>query len=126
MDTPPTMRPRSHLPYLSLQNEPPLWRGYPHYHPPSPTLEQPCLLWIGQKQALTIFDALLPNVTYPDQGSHAEVYTNPDPLKYVELEMLDPLHEMRVGDKLRATRTYTLIRRQSPEPTAEARRILGL
>ena len=28
---------------------------------------------------------------YPDRGASAEVYTNPDPKEYVELEMLGPL-----------------------------------
>ena len=47
---------------------------------------------------------------YPDEGSSAEVYTNSDPLKYVELEMLGPLQTLKVGDSVSQTNTYTLSR----------------
>lgn len=46
---------------------------------------------------------------YPDQGSSAEIYTNPDPDKYVELEMLGPLGNMKTGDRKSLTSTYTLM-----------------
>lgn len=67
------------------------------------------LTWIGQKHGLRIEAPRIPNAEYPDEGSSAEVYTNLDPLKYVELEMLGPLKEMKVGDKLEHTNLYTLI-----------------
>lgn len=69
------------------------------------------LLWIGEKHTLRIDSPRMPNATYPDQGSSAEVYTNPDPLKYVELEMLGPLKTMKVGDRIEHTNTYTLSRK---------------
>lgn len=69
------------------------------------------LLWIGEKYTLRIDSPRMPNATYPDQGSSAEVYTNSDPLKYVELEMLGPLKTMKVGDRLEHTNTYTLSRK---------------
>jgi hypothetical protein len=31
---------------------------------------------------------------YPDEGCSQEIYTNPDPLKYVELELLGPIHTL--------------------------------
>lgn len=69
------------------------------------------LLWIGTKHTLRIDSPRVANVTYPDQGSSAEVYTNPDPLKYVELEMLGPLKTMKIGDRIEHTNTYTLSRK---------------
>ncbi|HMV82758.1 MAG TPA: hypothetical protein PLD20_20295 [Blastocatellia bacterium] len=66
------------------------------------------LLWIGDKYTLRIDSPRLHKQTYPDQGSSAEVYTNPDPLTYVELEMLGPLKTMKVGDRIKHTNTYTL------------------
>ena len=61
---------------------------------------------------------------YPDQGSSAEIYTNPDPTPYVELEMLGPLYTMKIGDQLSQTNTYTLIRRSVLDPESEARKLL--
>jgi hypothetical protein len=82
------------------------------------------LLWVGEKEMLRISHRRIPNAQYPDQGSNAEVYTNPDPLQYVELEMLGPLHQLGVGDSIRETRTYTLFRRQQTDPAVEARALL--
>jgi hypothetical protein len=82
------------------------------------------LLWVGEKQALSISHARVPNGTYPDHGSDAEVYTNPDPLPYVELELLGPLHRLAVGDTVGEWRRYTLFRRQQSDPAAEARSLL--
>lgn len=69
------------------------------------------LVWIGEKYTLRIDSPRAANETYPDQGSSAEVYTNPDPLKYVELEMLGPLKTMKVGDRIEHNNTYTLSRK---------------
>jgi hypothetical protein len=60
---------------------------------------------------------------YPDKGSKAEVYTNPDPLPYVELETLCPLHTMQLGQSESQTSTYTLMHRTTT-PDEEARSIL--
>lgn len=83
------------------------------------------LVWIGEKSALRIDSARQPNADYPDKGSSAEVYTNPDPLPYVELELLGPLHTMKSGDKAERTNTYTLMHRTETSVEAEARKILA-
>lgn len=69
------------------------------------------LYWVGKTVALRI-DSPRGEGAYPDQGSSAEVYTNPNPLTYVELEMLGPLRKMKTGDRISQTNTYTLIRRE--------------
>jgi hypothetical protein len=69
------------------------------------------LIWIGEKHALRLEASRVPNAEYPDNGSSAEIYTNADPLKYIELEMLGPLKEMKIGDKLEQTILYTLMPR---------------
>ena len=38
-----------------------------------------------------------PNALYPDTGCAQEIYTNPDPAKYVELEQLGPLKTLKPG-----------------------------
>lgn len=69
------------------------------------------LIWVGAKHALRIEAPRVANAVYPDNGSSAEVYTNLDPLRYVELEMLGPLKEMKSGDKLEHKNRYTLLPR---------------
>jgi hypothetical protein len=88
------------------------------------------LLWLGERYALRIDSPRALGAPYPDQGSSAEVYTNPDPAKYVELEMLGPLSTLKAGDRLARTNVYTLARRQPKamapkDMTEEARRLLG-
>jgi hypothetical protein len=68
------------------------------------------LIWVGPKIAVQI-DSARTGGEYPDKGSSAEVYTNPNPLTYVELEMLGPLHTMKNGDKISQSNTYRLYRR---------------
>jgi hypothetical protein len=82
------------------------------------------LVWVGREFALRIDAPRVPGSEYPDQGSSTEVYTNPDPLPYVELETLGPLHEMKVGDRISATNTYTLLRRERDTARGEALRVL--
>lgn len=48
---------------------------------------------------------------FPDHGSSAEIYTNPDPNAYVELETLGPLRQLRAGDSLSRRQSYRLYRR---------------
>ncbi len=84
------------------------------------------LLWVGQKHMLKIDSPRVPNAEYPDNGSSAEVYTNLDPLKYIELEMLGPLKEMKVGEWITHTNVYTLMRRSKKTSEAEARNIFKL
>jgi len=68
------------------------------------------LLWVGGKFSLRIDSPRVAGAAYPDNQSSAEVYTNPDSLPYVELELLGPLRTLSVGDKTSQTSVYTLIR----------------
>jgi hypothetical protein len=72
------------------------------------------LLWLGEKFGLSIKSARGEG-DYPDNGSSAEVYTNPNPLDYVELEMLGPLRTMKIGDKISQTNTYMLFTREETD-----------
>jgi hypothetical protein len=58
--------------------------------------------------------------TYPDGGCHTEIYTNPDPLPYVELETLGPLTHMSIGDRIHHSATYTVTRRSTRDLLDEA------
>lgn len=87
------------------------------------------LVWVGKEQVLRI-DFLLDSETgglFPDQGCSAEIYTNPDPKTYVELETLGPLVTLQTGDLTAATNVYTLSKRVAGEDAIRsARRALGL
>jgi hypothetical protein len=83
------------------------------------------LLWLGEKLACRIDSPREAGRNYPDNGCSAEIYTNPDPAKYIELETLGPLQVMKSGDRLAQTSTYTLLRRTENDPPAEAKRILN-
>ena len=80
------------------------------------------LIWTDAKHVLTITCPRVASVEYPDQGSSAEVYTNPDPLKYVELEMLGPLKMLNDGDEIESTSTYRLYSRGTPEAVEAMKR----
>lgn len=82
------------------------------------------LVWIGDQHVVRIDSPRVANATYPDQGSSAEVYTNVDPLKYVELEMLGPLSLMKAGDRIERTNTYTLSRRHEKKAEDEVRKLI--
>jgi hypothetical protein len=83
------------------------------------------LLWIGRNAVLRIDSPRVAGAQYPDQGSSVEIYTNPNPLEYVELETLGPLQKMKTGDRIERVNTYTLMRRNQPDPDREAESILG-
>jgi hypothetical protein len=83
------------------------------------------LLWVGEKVMVLIESPRLPGVQYPDAGSSAEVYTNPDPLAYVELELLGPLQTLRPGEKTQRSSTYTLLRRTGADAQTDAKQVLG-
>jgi len=84
------------------------------------------LIWMDQRQVLRIDSPrVITGADYPDQQSSAEVYTNPDPLAYVELEMLGPLHKMIAGDKISRTSTFTLLPRREADPDLEAARLMA-
>lgn len=80
------------------------------------------LLWVGENQMLRIDSSRLPQQSYPDRGASAEIYTSPDPLRYVELEMLGPLHKMVPGSSIHRTSTYTLIKRTELDPELDVRK----
>ena len=82
------------------------------------------MVWVGPAHIVRIDSPRLPAAEYPDSGSSAQVYTNPDPLPYVELEMLAPLHTLKVGDKISQTNTYSLYRRTRMETMAQVRSVL--
>jgi hypothetical protein len=86
-------------------------------------LDADSLLWVGEKCVLRIESPRVARAEYPDKGSSTEIYTNPDPLPYIELETLGPLHRMKSGDKIERSNTYVLSRRSKPTPEAEARAI---
>ncbi len=82
------------------------------------------LLWVGEKHVLRIDSARSPGAEYPDEGSSAEIYTNLDPNAYVELELLGPLHTMKVGEAIYQRSTYTLLHRTKSDPNSEAKSVL--
>ncbi len=88
-------------------------------------LDGDSLLWVGEKHALRIDSPRVRGGDYPDKGSSTEIYTAADPLPYIELETLGPLHEMKEGDTIKRSNAYTLSRRTKPTPEAEARAIFG-
>jgi hypothetical protein len=73
------------------------------------------LVWMDKDFYLQIDSPGVPGADYPDQGSSAEIYTNPDPLQYIELETLGPLHTMKVGDRIERSNRYTLLLRTEGE-----------
>lgn len=85
------------------------------------------LVWVGLEYTLKIVSPRVKDAKaeYPDQGSSTEIYTSPDPNQYVELETLGPLSTMKKGDTISRKNVYTLSRRVSKDPEAEARRVLG-
>jgi hypothetical protein len=66
------------------------------------------LQWRNRRLTLAIESRRSAGAEYPDEGSSAEIYTNPNPLTYVELEMLGPLKTLKVGDSISQVNTYTL------------------
>ncbi|MBI4662536.1 MAG: hypothetical protein HY735_27290 [Verrucomicrobia bacterium] len=86
------------------------------------------LLWVGTNSVLLVESPRVPGIPkngYPDAGCSAEVYTNPNPTPYIELEMLGPLVRLGTNDTLEATSVYTLFRRTQATAREEAKRILG-
>jgi hypothetical protein len=83
------------------------------------------IVWVGAKELLRVDLPRMPGATYPDDGCSAEIYTNPDPVPYVELETLGPVKTLRMGDRLSATNTYRLARRVNGNVSAEAKALLA-
>jgi hypothetical protein len=80
------------------------------------------MVWVGPALAVKI-DAEDGPGEYPDGGCMTQIYTNSDPLPYVELETLGPLVTMSVGGRIERTTVYTIMPRSTPDPEAEARRL---
>jgi hypothetical protein len=83
------------------------------------------LIWTDKKFIVWIESPRLARKEYPDSSSSAEVYTNPDPLKYVELEMLGPLKNLKIGDHISQTNTYSLFRRNESPLNEQVAKLLG-
>jgi hypothetical protein len=77
------------------------------------------MAWLGKSTVLRI-DAEDGPGEYPDGGCVTEVYTNPDPQKYVELETLGPMAKIGVGDHIRRTTVYTVQPHRASEVESEA------
>lgn len=82
------------------------------------------VLWVGTNHMCLVEIQRVPGATYPDNGSSVEIYTNPDPAAYVELETLAPLRRMKAGDSESSVNRYTLKRRRRSDPTADAQPVL--
>jgi hypothetical protein len=82
------------------------------------------MVWVGDRYALRI-DAEAGPGEYPDGGCVTEIYTNPDPLPYVELEALGPLQALNAGERIERTTAYTLKPRSTSDPEDEARKMLS-
>ena len=80
------------------------------------------LAWVGEKEVCVITPWPADGEDYPDRGARAEIYTNPDPKKYVELETLGPLVWLKAGEKISHGQHYSLHPRshQSPAEDLEA------
>jgi hypothetical protein len=81
------------------------------------------MAWVGRSCAVRI-DAEAGPGEYPDGGCVTEVYTNPDPLPYVELEAMGPVATLSAGERIERTTVYTILPRTTPDAEVEARKIL--
>jgi hypothetical protein len=88
-------------------------------------LEANTLLWVGKEDVVKI-EAASEAGEYPDLGCHTEIYTNPDPIPYIELETLSPLTTLRTGEAIRSTTTYSLTRRSQSSTEDEARKAFSI
>jgi hypothetical protein len=87
------------------------------------------LAWVGTDWAMRIDGprvAGLNKTNYPNSGCSTSVYTNPNPVPYVELEFFAPLTNLLNGQSMSFVTTYSLYVRTNGNPTMEARAILGL
>lgn len=84
------------------------------------------LVWVGDRHTLLIRSTPgEPGDLGADEANHAEIYVNPDPLRYVELETVGHLRTLRVGESTACTNHYRLDDvREGEAPKAAARRLL--
>jgi hypothetical protein len=85
------------------------------------------LVWVGDRHTLLISGTPgEPTGVFAGEGNRAEIYVNPDPLRYVELETLGHLRTLRVGESTSCTNHYRLDEvREGETPKDAARRLLG-
>jgi hypothetical protein len=76
--------------------------------------DAPSLAWVGRNCVVRI-DADVEVGEYPDGGCVTQIYTNPNPLPYIELETLGPLKSMSLGDQIERTTVYTLTARTASD-----------
>jgi hypothetical protein len=81
-------------------------------------MEGNSLVWMNDEYVLRIDAHWAPGAE--NQCSSA-IYTNMDPLQYVELESLGQVTKVSVGDTLDLSSSYTLAFRSVNDPSAEAR-----
>jgi hypothetical protein len=80
------------------------------------------MLWVGPHVLCLVAAPRRAGAEYPDRGASVEVYTNPNPKPYVELETLGPLRPLAPGGSIHHSNTYTLWRRTPAGLEADARR----
>jgi hypothetical protein len=83
------------------------------------------LVWADAHQLLRISIPRVAGADYTHNGCSVEVYTNADPVPYVELETLGPLHTLRSGERATATNTYRLARRTAAALEQDVRALLA-
>jgi hypothetical protein len=85
------------------------------------------MVWVGKNSMVRIesrSDEGDEARIFPEGGCRSEIYTNPDPLAYVELETLGPLVELKPGDSTERTAIYTVLPRTMDNAAEEAVRVL--
>ena len=83
------------------------------------------MVWAGERALLRIDIPRQANATYPDDGRSLQIYTNADPVPYVELETIAPLHTLQVNDRASATNTYRLAHRTRAPLEDDVRALLA-
>lgn len=68
------------------------------------------LAWVKGDLAFRIMGSFDPESSYPDGGCNLEIYTNADPLRYSELELLGPINAYSIGDKHSSIMIWELVR----------------
>ena len=97
----------------------------------SPTVSQKTgndgtdLIWTDERQLLRISVPRVAGADYTHGGCSVEVYTNADPVPYVEFETLGPLQTLRIGERTSATTTYRLARRTAAPLAADVQALLA-
>lgn len=83
------------------------------------------MVWAGEKTLLRIDMPRVADATYPDDGRSLQIYTNADPVPYVELETISPLKELKAGEKMSATNTYRLAKRSGKTLEEDVKALLA-